>query len=110
MGSLRIDPVQRADGPHAWEVDVVGELDASTIDAFDATIDDVVAKGGRLIVLDLTRVEFLDSSGLRGIVRASNLLGDLDGRLTVAGLSGAAERVLELTGILERLRDPTADG
>ena len=109
MGNFRIDPVQHADGPHAWQIDVAGDLDASTVDAFDAVIDDVVGKGARLLVLDLTHVEFLDSTGLRGIVRASNVLGDLDGRVTVGGLSGAAERVLELTGILERLRDSGAD-
>lgn len=109
MGNFRIDPVQQADRPHAWQLDVTGDLDAATIDAFDATIDDVIGKGARLLVLDLTHVEFLDSTGLRGIVRASKLLGDLDGRLTVAGLSGAAERVLELTGVLERLRESGAD-
>ena len=105
MGSFRVDPVQQADRPHAWQLDVAGELDAATIGAFDATIDDVIGEGARLVVLDLTHVEFLDSTGLRAIVRASKLLADRDGRLTVAGLSGAAERVLELTGVLERLRD-----
>lgn len=106
MGAFRIDPVQHADGPHAWRLEVTGDLDASTIDAFDTTMDEVIAAGGRLIVLDLSAIGFLDSTGLRGIVRASNLLAEHDGRLTVAGLSGAAERVLELTGLLERLRDP----
>ena len=109
MGNFRIDPIQHAEGPHAWQLEVSGDLDASTIDQFDAVIDEVIGKGARLLVLDLTYVEFLDSTGLRGIVRASNMLGELEGRLTVAGLSGAAERVLELTGILERLRDASTD-
>jgi anti-anti-sigma factor len=106
VGAFRIDPVQHAEGPHAWRLTVTGDLDASTIDVFDTTMDDVIERGGRLVVLDLSAVGFLDSTGLRGIVRASNQLAACDGRLTVAGLSGAAERVLELTGLLERLRDP----
>jgi anti-sigma B factor antagonist len=104
--AFRIDPVQHADGPHAWRLTVTGDLDASTTEAFDETMDDVVAGGGRLVVLDLAGVGFLDSTGLRAIVRASNTLAAKDGRLTVAGLSGAAERVLELTGVLERLKGP----
>lgn len=109
MGNVRVNPVRQAEEPDAWVLEVAGDLDASTIEAFDAAIDEVIGNGARMLVLDLTDVEFLDSTGLRGIVRASNLLGELDGRLTVAGLSGAAERVLELTGILERLRDSVTD-
>jgi anti-anti-sigma factor len=108
-GSFQIDPVEPTDGLHAWQLGVKGDLDASTVDQLDLAIDDVVARGGRLIVLDLSAVGFLDSTGLRGIVRASTLLAERDGRLTVTGLSGAAERVLEVTGVLERLRDPGAD-
>jgi len=109
VGNVRVNPVRQAEEPDAWVLEVAGDLDASTIEAFDAAIDEVIGNGARMLVLDLTDVEFLDSTGLRGIVRASNLLGELDGRLTVAGLSGAAERVLELTGILERLRDSVTD-
>jgi anti-sigma B factor antagonist len=104
MSTFRAEPSPHEDGPHAWQLDVAGDLDVSTIEVFDAAIDDLVARGARLLVLDLKAVEFLDSTGLRGIVRASTLFSDHDGRLTVAGLSGAAERVLELTGVLERLR------
>jgi anti-sigma B factor antagonist len=104
--SFQVDPVQHDDGPHAWQLGVSGDLDASTAQLFNAAIDDVIERGAQLVVLDLTAVDFLDSTGLRSIVRASTLLTERDGRLTVTGLSGAAERVLELTGLLERLRDP----
>ena len=108
--SFDVDRVQHADGPHAWQLGVSGDLDASSVAEFDTAIDDVVARGARLVVLDLSAVNFLDSTGLRGIVRASNLLNESGGRLTVTGLSGAAERVLELTGLLERLREQDPDG
>jgi len=106
--SFGVDTVQHTDGPHAWQLAVSGELDASTADQFDTAIDEVISADGQLIVLDLTAVTFLDSTGLRSIVRASSLLTEHGGRLTVTGLSGAAQRVLELTGLLERLRDPAA--
>ena len=108
MSLLRIDPQQDGAGDHAWRLDVTGDLDGSTVEMFDATIDDVIGRDGRLVVLDLTDVSFLDSSGLRSIMRASNLLAERDGRLTLAGLSGAAKRVLEVTGLLDRIRDDGA--
>lgn len=101
--------MQHTDGPHAWQLAVTGDLDAETVDEFNTAIDDVISADAQLVVLDLTAVTFLDSTGLRGIVGASSLLTDRGGRLTVTGLSGAAQRVLELTGLLERLRDPPAN-
>jgi anti-sigma B factor antagonist len=107
--SFLVDTVQHTNGPHAWKLVISGDLDASTTEQFNAAIDDLISRDGRLVVLDLSAVTFLDSIGLRGIVRASNMFADRDGRLTVTGLSGAAQRVLELTGLLERLRDPSPD-
>jgi anti-sigma B factor antagonist len=105
--SFLVDSLEHTDGPHAWRLGVSGDLDASTVEQFDAAIDDVVSRDGRFVVLDLTAVTFLDSTGLRGIIQASTRLAERDGRLTVTGLSGAAQRVLELTGLLERLREPS---
>ena len=106
MGAgLIVDSLERDDGEHAWQVRIAGDLDASSADDFDAALEGVVAAGARLVVLDLSEVNFLDSTGLRGILRVSASLDEQGGRLTVAGLSGAAERVLEITGLLERLRD-----
>ena len=94
-----------SDGPHVWQLGVSGDLDASTADQFNAAPEEVVSGGGRLIVLDLNATTFLDSTGLRCTVRPSRLLAERDVRLAVTSLAGAAHRVLELTGLLERLRD-----
>ena len=74
---------------------------------FDAALDEAVDGGARLITVEMSGVSFLDSSGIRSLVRAANRLDELDGRLTVAGLSGAAQRVLEVSGLIDRL---TGDG
>ncbi|MBA3604536.1 MAG: STAS domain-containing protein [Acidimicrobiia bacterium] len=104
MRPIRVDLKQDNVEPHAWQLTITGDLDMTTIGAFDEAVDSLVAQGARLVVLDLGSVAFLDSTGLRGIVRASDALAEKHGQLTVAGLSGAAERVLEVTGLLERLR------
>jgi anti-anti-sigma factor len=93
------------DRPHAFEVTLSGEVDSETSAMLDAELDAVIGADARFVVLDLSAVTFLDSSGLRSIVRARNALAERDGRLTCAGLSAAAAKVLEISGLLEHLRD-----
>jgi anti-sigma B factor antagonist len=93
------------DRPHAYEVMIAGELDVEAAGSLDRELDALIAAGARFIVLDLGGVTFLDSSGIRSVVRAARAVADRGGRLTCAGLSGAASRVLEISGLLEHLRD-----
>jgi anti-sigma B factor antagonist len=95
--------------PHAFEITVTGDIDMSSAAALDEVLDDVLDAGASFVVLDLSAVSFLDSSGLRSIVRASRALAERDGQLTCAGLSGAASRVLEISGLLEHLRAEAPD-
>jgi anti-anti-sigma factor len=93
------------DRPHAYEVTISGEVDIVAAAEIDRELDALVAAGATFIVLDLGAVTFLDSSGIRSVVRAARVVGDSGGRLTCSGLSGAATRVLEISGLLEHLRD-----
>jgi anti-sigma B factor antagonist len=95
--------------PHAWRVAVSGELDLSTVARLEEMIDVAITQGARSILLDLSKVSFLDSSGLRSILRQAAKLEAGDGSLTCVGLSAAAERVLELTGVLEQLKSGPAN-
>jgi anti-sigma B factor antagonist len=61
-------------------------------DAMRAQTDD----GPDLIVLDLSRVDFIDSSGLGAIVAAMKHIG-ADRKLALAGLTPTVQRVFQLT-------------
>ncbi|MFN0092397.1 MAG: STAS domain-containing protein [Acidimicrobiales bacterium] len=89
---------------HAWVVTASGEIDASSCHHLDEKLNELIDGGARLLILDLRDVEFIDSSGLRTIVAASNRLIAERGQLLVQGVSGAVERVLQITGLLEHLR------
>jgi anti-anti-sigma factor len=91
--------------PHAYEVTLTGEINIDVAPTIDRELDALIAADARFVVLDLSDVSFLDSSGIRSIVRAARTLSERDGRLTCRGLSGAAGRVLEVSGLLEHLRD-----
>ena len=53
----------------------------------------------RKLVLDLSGVTFMDSSGIAVILRARQKMQLLDGSLLVRGASPQARRVLEAAGI-----------
>jgi anti-anti-sigma factor len=96
------DTTERGSG--SWHLLARGELDVASADQLAQALDPLIDGGATLVVLDLTDVSFLDSSGLRTIVRAATALEERDGRLVIDGASPAVARVLEVTGLLERLR------
>lgn len=91
-----------------WRVVAEGDLDMATAAQLDAVLGDPSLADATVIELDLSGVSFLDSSGLRSIVQFATGLERRGGRLVISGMSAAAQRVLEVTGVLERLRERAA--
>ncbi len=89
------------DGPTAT-IALVGELDPATAPQLDAKIEEVLADDGvKNLVLDLTGLTFLDSSGLRVFVTAREALTSRGGELTLRGPSANTQRLLDITGLGE---------
>lgn len=87
---------QLADGQVA--VIKIGE---KRLDAVNATnlrnyVADLINKGRDKIIVDLTGLEFMDSSGLGAIVACKKLAGD-QGYLRVAGAHGAVQELFRIT-------------
>lgn len=82
----------------------IGEIDMASANTFETVAEQVVLSSPDRIELDLGGVEFIDSSGLRSIVVLRNRarLENID--LVATGLSPAAQRILELTGLIDELR------
>jgi len=91
-----------------WAVHVHGDVDVDTAPRLQARLDEVLERGARVVVLHLDGVSFLDSSGLRVIAHAANRLRDRDGQLLLEGASGAVQRTLQITGMIDRLQEEGA--
>jgi anti-sigma B factor antagonist len=90
--------------PGQWRIEVDGDLDSSTCPGFLADGLNLIEQGATGLVLDMKGASFVDSSGLRAIIELTQRLEDQGGGLQIDGLSPAAERILEVTGLLERYR------
>ena len=89
-------------------LEVFGELDLASAPRLCARLDTARAERVRRLVVDLTGVDFCDSTGLRALMGASTELRHAGGRLAVALLpQGAVARLFDVAGIRESL--PTFD-
>ena len=73
-----------------------GELDRTSADALKAAVD---RTKGKLLVIDLTSVSFMDAAGVAVLLAARRRYPD--GRLSVCCPPGTPCRVLEITGASE---------
>ena len=71
-------------------------IDAASAIRFKETMRELTAGGSGRVVLDLTSVDFIDSSGLGAIVSARKVLGE-DRRMELAGLTPKVMKVFRLT-------------
>jgi anti-sigma B factor antagonist len=81
-----------------------GEIDASSAHTFEAAANQALAERPPRIEIDLSNVGFIDSSGLRAIITLSNRSREQGIVVSISGLSPAAKRVLEITGLIDTLR------
>jgi anti-sigma B factor antagonist len=82
-------------------VAVRGEIELASAPDLTAALDDAIRTSSGPFVVDLTAVDFLDSTGISCLVRARALLGQNDRPLALICPAGIARRALELTGIDE---------
>lgn len=88
-------------GPERVELHLTGELDLSSVKEFETAFDRV-AREARMIVVDMSELEFIDSSGLRAMIAISERPRLNGYRITFRGGPGV-ERALEITGLLHTL-------
>lgn len=87
-------------------VTVRGEIDALTAPRFQDTIQ-VACELGEPVVLDMTRVTFMDSSGVSALIVSSQVAGELAGSVRIQESSAEVRRVLSIAGLDAMfLRDP----
>ena len=84
-----------------------GEIDMAVADRFGEAIITALMVGSPRVVVDLTEVTFLDSSGIRALLVAHRVAAERDRSLTVENPVSIVRRVLTIGGILDLLTDKT---
>ena len=89
------------------ETDIVlirlnGRLDATTSSGLKSTLQSILEKGHRKIIVDLEKVPFIDSCGLVALVSGLRLARANQGEIFLSGIGPQAQAVFRLT-MLDRI-------
>ncbi len=85
-------------------VAVGGELDLASGPELESELDQITGPDTQLVVVDLRELGFMDSTGLSILVRAHQRLASQGCELALAKGSQQVQRLLDLTGVAQRLR------
>lgn len=93
--AIRLAPVSEG----SVRVQVQGELDLSTSPAFDKAVRQEL-DAGRKVIIDLSEIAFIDSTGLNALITAMRTSDSNGGELAVSPtLPEQVRRVFEITGL-----------
>jgi anti-anti-sigma factor len=84
-----------------------GEVDLSTAPELSQVLEDLTLVN-RNLLLDLGAVEFMDSTGLHVLKKASDAMQEVGGHLRISSASDRVRRVFELSGFDQVLPLPAA--
>jgi len=103
--------VSTRDGLGCAIVAASGDVDISTSPDLREALGRVVAEGNRAVVVDLSAVKFIDSTGLGVLVGAFTAVRNAGGRLAVVNDHSAVIKVLTITALHDVLGvQPTLEG
>lgn len=90
--------IEQFSGPGYRGCRLAGEIDFTSSGAVQSTLLSMVLPGGGAVIADLSRITFLDSSGLGVLVQAHRTAHERDTRLLVVA-SDPVRKLLRLTGL-----------
>ena len=93
--------VSSDDTPEGPVLRVQGEVDVYTSPTLRDELYRLIDGGATRVTLDLTGMDFIDSSGLGVFVGALKRIRERDGDLELRGLQPSTRKVLEITGLTQ---------
>jgi anti-anti-sigma factor len=83
-------------------ISLSGEMDLASIERFDQVADAALATESEHVLVDLSQLRFIDSSGMRALLRLQSRVGDRAHLELIPG-PPAVQRVFELVGLTAAL-------
>jgi anti-sigma B factor antagonist len=82
---------------------LTGELDLVSAGMLETRIAELCTDGASRIVVEMSGLEFMDSTGLRALLTSQELCGVNSCQLLLGEMSAQVSRLLELSGLEGRL-------
>jgi anti-anti-sigma factor len=82
----------------AMVVSVVGRMDASTSSAYEKKLNELIAQGHKVFVIDFSGLDYISSTGLRSILVTANAIKAAGGKIALANIRNAVKDVFDISG------------
>ncbi len=83
---------------------IEGRIDPVTSPELEGALLEMMDRGERCIVLDMSAAEYVSSAGLRALLIGAKRMREVGGSISLAGLRPAIKDVLAVTGFLNLFR------
>lgn len=80
-------------------LEITGDLDHETAPDLRRTVETLAMTSGQLLTVDLTRLEFCDSSGMSMLVATRNLASEAGADIVLAAVPANIRRILSRVGL-----------
>ena len=84
-------------------VTVEGRIDTVNASEFERCMLDCMAKGHRDLVMDLSRLDYISSAGLRSVLAVAKKVKSVGGGIACCSLQGVVKKVFEISGFTQVL-------
>ncbi|TVR14588.1 MAG: anti-sigma factor antagonist [Planctomycetota bacterium] len=95
-----IQDVDLSNGGVAKSVSLSGSIDASTNQLFESQLDDILSSGTNRVMLVLTKVKYINSTGLGTIVKCVDNFREQQGDIKLVGVPTKVIALFEMLGLL----------
>ncbi|WP_055480240.1 STAS domain-containing protein [Sphaerimonospora mesophila] len=99
--SVELTPAPSGGDDRILVVALTGALDYSNADRLRENVGDTLAPEHRELVLDLSGLEFCDSTGLRTLLDIRELLGERGGAVSLVNLNARLTKMFRITGLIK---------
>ncbi len=79
-------------------VNLKGRIDGNNHHVFEASLQQEITDADKVVLLDCEDLSYINSAGLRAILKAAKVLWERDGKLALCALSPLVEDVITIAG------------
>ncbi|MDO9543219.1 MAG: STAS domain-containing protein [Kiritimatiellia bacterium] len=75
-----------------------GHMGHASMDELNRVFDEWLGKGNQNFIMDMSRLQYISSAGLRCLFEASTKISNLKGKLFLCGMQPAVRQVFDVSG------------
>ena len=95
---FKVKNIRASDGTSATMAEVAGSIDATSLVQFQSVMDKLVEKGVKNLILDCSKVKYINSTGLGTLLKYVDIFDSMGGHIAFTRVPSKVMLVMEMLG------------